>query len=79
MLAFRRVLFLEAATEEEGTKQALAFLARMSIEIDERLVYLVKEGGYEVVRATVVREVMGLIEWNGHPYFVGKKLLDYAI
>jgi hypothetical protein len=74
MSAFGRVLlFLEITTKEEGTRQALAFLARMSVEIDERLVYLVKECGHEVVRATAVREVMGLIEWNGRQYFVGKK------
>jgi hypothetical protein len=74
MSVFGRVLlFLEIATKEEGTMQALAFLARMSVEIDERLVYLVKECGHEVVRATAVREVMGLIEWNGRQYFVGKK------
>jgi hypothetical protein len=73
MSVFGRVLFLEVATKEEGTRQALAFLARMSVEIDERLVYLVKECGHEVVRATAVREVMGLIEWNGRQYFLGKK------
>lgn len=45
----------------------------MSVEIDERLVHLVKEGGREVVRATAIKEVMGLTEWNGRQYFVGKK------
>jgi hypothetical protein len=74
MSAFGRVLlFLEAAIEDEDTKQALAFLVRMSVEIDDRLVYLVKEGGHEIVQATAVKEVMGLIEWNGRQYFVGKK------
>jgi hypothetical protein len=43
MSAFGRVLlFLEIATKEEGTWQTLVFLARMSVEIDEKLVYLVK-------------------------------------
>ena len=74
MLAFGRVLlFLEIATEEEETKQAVAVLARMSVEMDERLVYLVQESGHEIIRATMVKEVMGLIEWNGRQYFVGKK------
>jgi hypothetical protein len=73
MSAFGRVLlFLEAETEE-GTKETLAFLSRMSVEIDERLVYLVQEAGHEVVRATAIREIMGLIEWNRRQYFVGKK------
>jgi hypothetical protein len=45
----------------------------MSVEIDDRLVYLVKEGGHEIVQATAVKEVMGLIEWHGRQYFVGKK------
>jgi hypothetical protein len=74
MSAFGRIiLFLEAATKEEGTKQALAFIARMSVEIDERLVYLVKEGGHEVERATVIGGAVELIEWNGNQYFMGRK------
>jgi hypothetical protein len=36
------LFFFLAATKEEGTKQALVFIARMSVEIDERLDYLVK-------------------------------------
>jgi len=71
--AFGRVLFFFQVSMDDGSEHTLAFISKLNVNADERLVFVVSESGHRMINVDDIAELIGIIAWEGREYLLNKK------
>ena len=60
---------------DDGSEHTLAFISKLNVNTDERLVLVVSESGHRMINVDDIAELISIIAWEGHEYLLNKKTL----
>lgn len=69
----RVLLFLEVTINGHDEPHRLAFVRRIHVNPEGRLVAIVREGNHHVIDATEIKELMRIMTWEGVDYLLNGK------
>lgn len=71
--AFGRVLLFFEVFMDDGSEHTLAFISKLNVNIDGRLVFVASESSHRMINVDDIAELIGIIAWEGREYLLNKK------
>jgi len=68
MTIFGRILYFFQVSMDDGSEHTLAFISKLNVNVDERLVFVASESGHRMVNVDDIAELIGIIAWEGREY-----------